>query len=137
MQRHRFKFPLEGKSYPCQSGIVDKTIYKIATRAQWLEAEQNGVFCGAPVDLADGYIHFSTGRQVRKTAALHFAGQEELLLITVQADKLGNGLKWEPSRGGDLFPHLYGELSLDAVMSIAALPLDQDGNREFPPEIPA
>lgn len=116
---------------------MDKTIYKIATRAQWLEAEQNGVFCGAPVDLADGYIHFSTGRQVRKTAALHFAGQEELLLITVQADKLGNGLKWEPSRGGDLFPHLYGELSLDAVMSIAALPLDQDGNHEFPPEIPA
>lgn len=132
-----FKFPLEGKSNPCQAGIMDRTIYKIVTRAQWLEAERNGVFDGAPVDHAGGYIHFSTGHQVRKTVALHFTGQDELLLIAVSVDKLGKKLKWEPSRGGDLFPHLYDKLSLDAVTNVAALTLDPNGNHEFPPEIPA
>lgn len=115
---------------------MDRTIYKIATRDQWLEAEQKGVFDGAPIDLADGYIHLSGSGQVRKTAELHFAGQKDLLLISVSADKLGEKLKWEPSRGGDLFPHLYGKLSLDAVTHVAELVLDKNGNHVFPPEIP-
>ncbi len=115
---------------------MDSMIYKIATRDQWLEAEQKGVFDGAPVDLADGYIHLSSVGQVRKTAELHFAGQKDLLLISVSVEKLGDKLKWEPSRGGDLFPHLYGKLSLDAVTHVADLELDENGNHLFPPEIP-
>lgn len=91
------------------------------------------MFRGAPVDLADGYIHFSTAAQVRETATKHFAGQGDLLLISVDADKLGEGLKWEPSRGGALFPHLYAPLDLKAVLSVADLPLGDDGRHMFPP----
>jgi len=84
---------------------MDRIIYKIATKAQWAEAGKTGVFAGAPVDLADGYIHFSTAAQARETAAKHFAGQDDLLLVAVEAAKLGEALKWEVSRGGALFPH--------------------------------
>ncbi|MGI9399805.1 MAG: DUF952 domain-containing protein [Rhizobiaceae bacterium] len=106
------------------------------TRSQWHDAQKDGVFLGAPIDHADGYIHFSTAGQVRKTAALHFAGQEDLLLVEVAVDLLDDKLKWEPSRGGDLFPHLYGELSLDTVTNVSGLSLDKSGNHRFPPEIP-
>jgi uncharacterized protein (DUF952 family) len=81
-------------------------IYKICPRALWQEAERDGVFRGAPVDRTDGYIHFSTAAQARETAAKHFAGQTDLLLLAVEAEALGLALKWEPSRGGALFPHL-------------------------------
>ena len=83
---------------------------------------------GAPVDHADGYIHFSTAAQVRETAATHFAGQADLLLVAVNAAALGPALKWEPSRGGALFPHLYGTLALDAVRRVEELPLGRDGH---------
>ena len=82
-------------------------IYKICPEALWREAEKAGRFDGAPVDLADGYIHFSTPEQVRETAAKHFAGQRDLLLVAVDAASLGSTLKWEVSRGGALLPHLY------------------------------
>src|SRR5262249_57465221 len=97
------------------------------------EAERQGVFRGAPVDHADGYIHFSTAAQVRETATRHFAGQADLLLIAVEADALGPALKWEPSRGGALFPHLYGDLPLGCVRSIEPLPLGTDGVHRVPP----
>ena len=86
------------------------TIYKILPASLWIEAQQAGVFRGAAIDLTDGYIHFSTAEQAAETAAKHFAGQTDLVLLQVDSDALGEGLKWEPSRGGALFPHLYAEL---------------------------
>ncbi|RUW48030.1 DUF952 domain-containing protein [Mesorhizobium sp. M1A.F.Ca.ET.072.01.1.1] len=111
---------------------MSQFIYKIAPEAMWREAERNGRFTGAPIDIADGFIHFSTAAQVRETAAKHFAGQADLLLIAVDAAKLGNALKYEVSRGGALFPHLYAALALDAVLWVKPLPLGADGH-EFPP----
>lgn len=107
-------------------------IYKIATVAQWRAAEATGVFEGAPVDLADGFIHFSTAAQVPETAAKHFAGQSGLLLVAVDEAALGEGLHYEVSRGGALFPHLYGPLPLSAVRRIKPLPLGPDGRHVFP-----
>ncbi len=109
-----------------------KTIYKICDAAAWCTAERLGEFTGAPVDLADGYIHFSTADQVKETAAKHFAGQRDLVLVAVDADALGAALKWEPSRGGALFPHLYGTLPLHAVRWVKPLPLGPDGRHVFP-----
>src|SRR5215472_16850306 len=100
-----------------------KTIYKICDAAAWRAAERVGEFAGAPVDLADGYIHFSAADQVAETAAKHFAGQRDLVLVAVDADALGRELKWERSRGEALFPHLYGVLLLAAVRFVKPLPL--------------
>ena len=109
-----------------------KTIYKICPQKLWREAEKAGRFTGAPVDLADGFIHFSTATQTRETAQKHFSGQTDLLLIAVDGDRLGEALKYEVSRGGALFPHLYGPLGLDTVIWVRALPLGADGVHEFP-----
>ena len=111
-------------------------VYKICPRALWREAEALGRFTGAPVDHADGFIHFSTADQVAETAARHFAGQEDLLLVAVEADALGPALRFEPSRGGALFPHLYADLPLSAVRSVAVLRLGPDGRHVFPAEVP-
>lgn len=108
-------------------------IYKICPASLWREAVRDGVFKGAAIDLADGFIHFSSAEQVAETAAKHFAGQDDLLLIAVEADKLGDALKWEPSRGGALFPHLYGDLALSAVEQVEELPRDSAGVHIFPP----
>lgn len=107
-------------------------IYKIVPRAPWRKAEAEGSFPGAPVDLADGYIHFSTAAQVAETAAKHFAGQDDLLLVAVAADRLGEALKWEASRGGALFPHLYAPLDPRAALWVKPLPLAADGGHVFP-----
>ncbi|TIW01527.1 MAG: DUF952 domain-containing protein, partial [Mesorhizobium sp.] len=96
------------------SARMSQIIYKIAPEALWREAEKNGRLTGAPIDIADGFIHFSTAAQVRETAAKHFAGQTGLLLVAIDGEKLGNALKYEVSRGGALFPHLYAPLDLDA-----------------------
>jgi uncharacterized protein (DUF952 family) len=109
------------------------TIYKILPASLWAEAQNQGVFRGAPVDLADGYIHFSTAEQVAETAAKHFAGQTDLMLLHINADTLGPALKWEPSRGGALFPHLYDELDINDVSRADPLPLGEDGRHIFPP----
>ncbi len=93
-------------------------IFKIATTAQWQAAQATGVFEGAPIDLRDGYIHFSTEAQVPETLAKHFAGQRDLLLLAVEADGLGEALRWEVSRGGERFPHLYAALPVSAVVSV-------------------
>jgi uncharacterized protein (DUF952 family) len=107
-------------------------IYKICDSALWRDAERSGVFTGAPVDHADGFIHFSTAPQVAETAARHFAGQGDLLLVAVDAAALGSALRYEPSRGGQMFPHLYGSLPLSAVRWIKPLPLGGDGKHLFP-----
>ena len=112
---------------------ASKTIYKICDAAAWHAAEHLGEFTGAPVDLADGYIHFSTAGQVAETAAKHFAGQRDLVLVAVDAVELGPALKWEPSRGGALFPHLYAALSVSAARWVKPLPLDATGHHVFPP----
>lgn len=107
-------------------------IYKILTEDQWAALREAGETAGAPVDLADGFIHFSTAAQARETAAKHFAGQTGLLLAAVEAAPLGDALKWEPSRGGALFPHLYAPLRLTDVAWTAPLPLAADGAHAFP-----
>jgi uncharacterized protein (DUF952 family) len=108
------------------------TIYKIAPRSLWSEAETAGVFRGAAIDLADGFIHFSTAGQVRETVAKHFAGRDDLLLIAVDGTVLGDALKYEVSRGGALFPHLYAPLELSAVRWVKLLPIGPDGLHQFP-----
>ncbi len=110
-------------------------IYKICQRALWEEAVRLGVFRGAPVDTEDGYIHFSTKEQVSDTANKHFAGLPDLVLIAVDAESLGPALKWEPSRGGALFPHLYGPLPVNKTLWVRALPLGFGGKHDFPPEV--
>ena len=104
------------------------TIYKICDAALWREAERAGAFVGAPVDRADGYIHFSTADQVRETAARHFAGRDGLVLVAVEAAALGAALRYEPSRGGALFPHLYGPLPVSAARWAKPLRLGADGH---------
>jgi len=111
---------------------MSETLYKICPGDAWRQAVGKGAFAGAPVDLRDGYIHFSTAAQVAETAARHFAGQDDLLLVAVDAAALGDALKWEPSRGGVLFPHLYGSLAMSAVLSAQDLPLGPDGAHLFP-----
>jgi uncharacterized protein (DUF952 family) len=107
-------------------------IYKICDSTAWCDAKRAGTFFGAGADLADGYIHFSTRDQVAETAAKHFAGEPHLLLIAVAADALGPALRWEPSRGGALFPHLYGPLPLTAVRFVKPLLLGPDRNPILP-----
>jgi uncharacterized protein (DUF952 family) len=107
-------------------------IYKICERVSWQAAERAGLYRGSDLDARDGFIHFSTGAQVAETAARHFARQSDLMLVAVDGDALGEALKWEPSRGGDLFPHLYGALPLRAVRWARPLPDEIDGQRAVP-----
>ena len=94
--------------------------YKILTADQWALFQSEGVFTGAPVDLADGYIHMSTAEQLNETLARHFAGQSGLVVATIDLTHLGDALKWEVSRGGALFPHYYGALPIAAVIKTEA-----------------
>lgn len=107
-------------------------IYKIVTRAAWAEAERTGAFTGAEIDLKDGYIHLSTAEQAAETARLHFVGQEDLILVGFQAEGFGEHLKWEPSRGGQLFPHVYGVLPTRAVITVVEAPLGPGGVPDVP-----
>ena len=107
-------------------------IFKIVPKSMWQEAEAAGLFKGAPVDLADGYIHFSTAEQARETAAKHFSGQDNLLLAAFESASFEDALKWEPSRGGALFPHLYADLKPADALWVKALPLSEDGAHVFP-----
>jgi uncharacterized protein (DUF952 family) len=108
------------------------TIYKVCSASAWREAERQGAYRGSADDRRDGFIHFSTASQVAGTVAKHFAGQAGLFLIAVDADALGEALKWEPSRGGELFPHLYGELDTGAVVEIRDLRVRSDGSHDIP-----
>jgi uncharacterized protein (DUF952 family) len=114
------------------SAAMSQIVYKIAPRALWAQAIAKGVFEGAPIDLADGFIHFSTAEQARETAAKHFAGQGDLVLIAVDDAQFGSAMRYEVSRGGALFPHLYATLPVSAVLWVRDLPLGEDGLHVFP-----
>ena len=104
--------------------------YKVLTAGQRAELE-TGTFAGAPIDLADGYIHMSTSAQLAETARRHFAGRGDLLLLTVDLSRFGDDLIWEPSRGGDLFPHLYAPLPVATVTASRAFSVTADGEMAF------
>jgi uncharacterized protein (DUF952 family) len=108
------------------------TIYKICGRLEWQAAKREGLYRGSEVDGRDGFIHFSTVAQTVETAEKHFAGQRDLMLIAVDTEALGVALKWEPSRGGALFPHLYGTMPLSAVRWAKPLSDEDGGKRQFP-----
>jgi uncharacterized protein (DUF952 family) len=112
--------------------VLATIIFKICDAALWRQSERARAFRGAVVDLRDGFVHFSSAAQVRETAARHFAGTDDLVLAAVDADALGAALKWEPSRDGALFPHLYGALPMRAVRWVKPLPLGSDGRHVFP-----
>jgi uncharacterized protein (DUF952 family) len=109
-------------------------IYKLCSANEWREAEQTGVYGGSAVDSRDGFIHFSTAAQLAETARKHFSGQQDLVLVSIDEMKLGDALKWEPSRGGDLFPHLYSNLPTTAATQVQAIVTGPDG---FPVILPA
>jgi uncharacterized protein (DUF952 family) len=108
-------------------------IYKILPRRDWEAAQAVQVYEGSPVDAADGFIHFSTAEQAEETAQRHFHGQADLVVLEVEADDLGAAVKWEPSRGGVLFPHLYGALDCRLVRGVAEAPLGPDGAPQVGP----
>jgi uncharacterized protein (DUF952 family) len=109
-----------------------RIIYKICPASAWREAERQGVFGGSADDARDGFIHFSAASQVAETARKHFFGQTGLFLIAVDADALGESLRWERSRNDELFPHLYGELDLGAVTAILDMRARSDGYHDIP-----
>jgi uncharacterized protein (DUF952 family) len=110
----------------------DTVIYHMCRAEEWAAAQRSGLYPGSSQDAADGFIHFSTAAQIVESAAKHRAGQTGLVLLSVDAGRLGAALKWEPSRGGQLFPHLYGSLPVDAVIAVDPLPLGPDGHHQFP-----
>ena len=123
--------PAMGARRFSRGGPLTMLVYKIVATREWAEARTAGVFKGAPVDRADGFIHFSTAEQAPGTAAKWFAGRDDLTLAAVDADALGEDLRWEPSRGGALFPHLYGPLPMSAVVWSRPLKLGPDGAHVF------
>jgi uncharacterized protein (DUF952 family) len=107
-------------------------IYKILPREAFEAAKASGAFVGAGIDLADGSIHFSTALQVHETARLHFRDKPDLVIFSVESEELGEALKWEPSRGGQMFPHLYGPLDVALIREAAPAPLGADGAPVLP-----
>ena len=114
---------------------MTQSIYKICTTEEWQRAQATGRYSGSDVDRRDGFIHFSAAAQVKETAAKHFADQTDLVLVAVDPGRLGDALKWEPSRGGALFPHLYGDLAMETVLTVTPLPLGDDGRHAFPADV--
>jgi uncharacterized protein (DUF952 family) len=110
-------------------------IYKILARTAWLEALEKGRFEGAAADLTDGFIHFSTAAQAGETARRYFSHQSDLVVLEVEAESLGPDLKWEPSRGGELFPHLHAELACALVVEVHEAPLGDDGAPRLPEDL--
>ena len=113
--------------------MTERIIFHMCRSAEWEQALAAGAYNGSSQVAAAGFIHFSTGSQVEESAAKHRAGQDGLVLLTVDGAALGDALKWEPSRGGQLFPHLYGPLPPSAVLRADPLPLGPDGRHVFPP----
>ena len=118
------------------AGLKVPVLYKIMPKQEWQTAQANGLYEGSGVDRRDGFIHLSASHQVRATARKHFAGKADLLLVSVAEEALGQSLKWEVSRGGDLFPHIYGALALSAVSEVIPLPL-VNGVHQFPEGFPS
>ncbi|MEZ5286458.1 MAG: DUF952 domain-containing protein [Vicinamibacterales bacterium] len=112
--------------------MTARIVFKIVDEASWRAAEAVGRFDGSPVDHRDGFIHLSTAEQVAETASRHFAGRSGLLLVAIATRALGDALRWEPSRGGALFPHFYGALSPDDAIAVVPLELDESGRHVLP-----
>jgi uncharacterized protein (DUF952 family) len=112
-------------------------VYKILSQSAFVEAKRAGQFSGSSDDIRDGFIHLSAAHQLAGTLAKHFAGQQDLVLLAVNAERLGVDLKWEPSRDGDLFPHLYAPLDLAAVLWSKKLTLGKDATHILPEGVPA
>ncbi len=110
-------------------------IYKILTPAQWSAFENDSRFTGAPIDLSDGYIHFSTAEQAKETVAKHFADHSEIVLLELDAEAFSHDLKWEPSRGGALFPHLYATLNIESVQRSWTMKRGSNGQFSYPDEL--
>ena len=117
------------------AGLRVPFLYKIMSKQEWENAQAQGIYEGSDVDRRDGFIHLSAAHQVRATAQKHFPGKADLMLISVAQENLGPRLKWEASRGGDLFPHIYGTLQLDAMSEAVPLPL-VNGAHQFPEGLP-
>ena len=117
--------------------MLPEFVYKIAGFEEWDLAVEKGEYEGAPIDLADGFIHFSTAEQLRETAAKHFAGRNDLVLIKVATEPMARHYKMEVSRGGALFPHLFAKLPVSSAVEWQELPLGDDGIHRFPAEIPS
>lgn len=116
--------------------MTSELIYHMCRQDEWDAAQAAGSYGGSSQDVADGFIHFSSANQIRASAAKHRVGQDDLILLAVDPDHLGDNLKWEASRGGQLFPHLYGDLSVDDVQSAVPLLLNADGVHIFPEDFP-
>jgi uncharacterized protein (DUF952 family) len=107
--------------------MPDRIVYKIMSAVELQQMRRDGVFHGSPVDMADGYIHLSCGSQVAATLDRHFGGVEGLMLVAVDVSRLGDSLRWEPARGGELFPHIYGRLPMEAVVAVGTVERTADG----------
>jgi uncharacterized protein (DUF952 family) len=115
---------------------MSEMVYKIARRFEWEEAEKTGIYPGSADDRRDGFIHLSSASQVYATCSRYFAGESEIILVSVESSLLGPALKWEESRRGEKFPHLYAPLVLASVHSVTEIRRSADGRFMFPPEIP-
>jgi uncharacterized protein (DUF952 family) len=112
--------------------MPDRIVYKVMSSAEAQQMQRDGVFRGSPADIADGYIHLSCGPQLAATLDKHYVGVDGLMLAAVDLSRLGDTVRWEPSRGGQLFPHIYGPLPLEAVISTAKLQRAADGAVKLP-----
>jgi uncharacterized protein (DUF952 family) len=111
------------------------TIYKVCDVNEWRDAVRSGTYAGSSDDVRDGFIHFSTAGQLAETLRRHFSGRDGLVLVSVSVAHLGEQLRWEPSRGGDLFPHLYGKLDPASASRVDDLPLRADGTHAIPGDV--
>lgn len=111
---------------------MDRIVYKVMSKAELQQLRRDAVFRGSPVDIADGYIHLSRGSQLAATLDKHFPGAEQLMLVAVDLSRLGDTVRWEPARGGALFPHIYGHLPIGAVVAVTAVERDADGAVRLP-----
>jgi uncharacterized protein (DUF952 family) len=112
--------------------MLDQIVYKIMSAAELRQMQRDGVFRGSPADIADGYIHLSCGPQLAATLDRHYSGIGGLMLAAVDLLQLGDTVRWEPARGGQLFPHIYGHLPVEAVVSVATLERTADGTVKLP-----
>ncbi len=110
----------------------DRIVYKVMSAAELQQMQRDGVFHGSPADIADGYIHLSCGSQVAATLDRHFSGVDGLMLAAVDLSVLGDNVRWEPARGGQLFPHIYGPLPVGAVIAVATLERSPNGAVRLP-----
>ncbi|HVC59950.1 MAG TPA: DUF952 domain-containing protein [Acetobacteraceae bacterium] len=112
--------------------MPDRIVYKVMSEAEHQQMRRDGVFCGSPADMQDGYIHLSCGSQLAATLNRHFGLVEGLMLVAVDLSRLDDSVRWEPARGGELFPHIYGRLPVEAVLAVAPLEREADGTVRLP-----